>query len=106
MYYYFAQTRPKVLRLETEKRGAFLACVPLLVAEKDRKILKQLRINREIEEETMAKVPGWEVGKLNGEKIYKTIGDDELVLPGILEFYLNHSREAMEQRTSNFWYSY
>lgn len=37
MYYYFAQTRPKVLRLETEKRGAFLACVPLLVAEKDRK---------------------------------------------------------------------
>jgi len=68
--------------------------------------LKELRINREREEEIMANVPGWEVGKLGGEKIYKTVDDDTLVMPRMNEFYVTRTDLALELRKFDHWYNY
>merc|ERR1711874_591085 len=58
-----------------EMRSATLAMTPLMLAERDREYLKQLRRNRDAEEKLMADVEGWEVGTFYGHKVYKTIGD-------------------------------
>lgn len=42
-------------------RSARLAVYPMLLAERDREYLKQLRKNRDAEAELMKDVPGWEV---------------------------------------------
>jgi len=87
MYYYFKFCYPKVHHLEVEKRGAYLATQPLLLAERDRAFLKQIKLNVEEEAKLMANVPDWEVGKWRGEKIYKTLPNDSFVNPSIKEFY-------------------
>ena len=52
-------------------RSASLALEPLMLAERDREYLKQLRRNRDAEEKLMADVEGWEVGTFYGHKVYK-----------------------------------
>jgi len=89
MYYYFAQARPRIIRLEVEKNSARLACLPLLCAEKDRAHLLQIRKNRDNEEKIMENIPGWEVGKWRGEKVFKTLGEEEWVDQTLTEFYGN-----------------
>lgn len=42
-------------------RSAKMAIYPMLLAERDREYLKQLRRNRDAEAELMRDVPGWEV---------------------------------------------
>ena len=56
---------------EIEMRSASLALEPLMLAERDREYLKQLRRNRDAEEKLMADVEGWEVGTFYGHKVYK-----------------------------------
>merc|ERR1719402_282376 len=58
-----------------EMKSASLALTPLLLAERDREYLKQLRRNRDAEEKLMSDVEGWEVGTFYGHKVYKTLGD-------------------------------
>jgi NADH dehydrogenase (ubiquinone) 1 alpha subcomplex subunit 13 len=73
---------------EIEMKSASLALTPLMLAERDREFLKQLRKcveyviwtltinpklfrNRDAEEKLMANVEGWEVGTFYGHKVYK-----------------------------------
>merc|ERR1712080_818198 len=55
----------------TEMRSADLALTPLMLAERDREYLKQLRRNREAEDKLMADVEGWGTGTWYGHKVYK-----------------------------------
>lgn len=50
-------------RQKIEMRSARIALHPLLLAERDREYLKQLRRNRDEEAKLMANVKGWEVRK-------------------------------------------
>lgn len=60
MYVYYL-TAKQILREEIENRSAQLVIYPLLIAERDREYLKQLRRNRDEEAKLMANVPGWKV---------------------------------------------
>ena len=53
-----------------------LAMEPVLMAERDREYLKQLRRNRDWEAKLMDDVDGWEVGTWLGQKVYKASPDD------------------------------
>lgn len=54
-------TAKKVKRDEIEMRSAQNVIFPILIAERDREFLRQLRRNRDEEAELMKNVPGWEV---------------------------------------------
>lgn len=62
-------TRNRVLR--TEQTEAFIATHPFMVAEQERKFLLHLRAVREEERELMKNVPGWKLGTLYGEPVFK-----------------------------------
>lgn len=49
------------MKHEIEMRSSKMAIYPMLLAERDREYLKQLRRNRDAEAELMRDVPGWEV---------------------------------------------
>ncbi|VDD85803.1 unnamed protein product [Enterobius vermicularis] len=51
------------------------AMTPFLKAERDRRWLKFLKKNRDIENEVMKDVPGWKTGTWYGEPVYFTLGD-------------------------------
>merc|ERR1711862_990438 len=74
--------------LDIEMKSASLALTPLMLAERDRAFLKQLRKNRDAEEKLMGGVEGWEVGTFYGHKVYKTLKPDELPMVGFDEFYI------------------
>ena len=57
--------------MQIEKKSGMLAIQPLMLAERDREFLKQLRKNRDAEEKLMKDVEGWEVGTFYGHKVYK-----------------------------------
>uniref|UniRef100_A0A8J2RZJ1 NADH dehydrogenase [ubiquinone] 1 alpha subcomplex subunit 13 n=1 Tax=Daphnia galeata TaxID=27404 RepID=A0A8J2RZJ1_9CRUS len=86
-YYYFNHIYPGILHHRTEKTSAHLATLPMLMAEHDRAYLKHCRAMRDEEEKLMANVPGWEVGKWNGQPIYKTLDKDTFVGPQLSEYY-------------------
>ena len=75
-----------------ENRGAHLAVQPMLLAERDRKYLKFLRVQRDAEVELMADVKDWEVGTYYGEKVYKTVPD---------ELYVNYDLKIRAQDFTN-----
>lgn len=62
--YLYKLTEKKVRKDEIEMRSGKMAIYPMLLAERDRAYMKQLRINRDAEAELMKDVPGWEVGYL------------------------------------------
>lgn len=51
----------QLVRDQIEMRSAKMAIYPMLLAERDREYMKQLRRNRDAEAELMRDVPGWEV---------------------------------------------
>lgn len=51
----------QIVKDQIEMRSAKMAIYPMLLAERDREYLKQLRRNRDAEAELMKDVPGWEV---------------------------------------------
>lgn len=59
--YLYNLTYKQIVRDKIEMRSAKMAIYPMLLAERDREYLKQLRRNRDAEEKLMADVPGWEV---------------------------------------------
>lgn len=74
MYIYYLNAK-MIKREEIEMRSAQNVIFPVLIAERDREYLKQLRRNRDEEAKLMANVPGWEVGFFNeyyGIKIFVT----------------------------------
>ena len=48
---------------------------PLLLAERDRAYVKQVKKNRDAEEELMADVEGWETGTWFGQPVFHTVPD-------------------------------
>ena len=70
-YYQYKRGMRQVFKEEIEMKSASLAITPLMLAERDREYLKQLRKNRDAEEKLMSDVEGWEVGTFYGHKVYK-----------------------------------
>lgn len=64
MYLYHLNYK-QIKKNEIEMRSAKMAIYPMLLAERDREYLKQLRRNRDAEAELMRDVPGWEVSTLH-----------------------------------------
>lgn len=112
-------TAKKVRRDEIEMRSAQNVILPLLIAERDREFLRQLRRNRDEEAELMKNVPGWEVrasqtndgcllyilflylcqvGTWYGEPIFKTLPEDTLVTPIFKEFYAHADWKSYAKR--------
>ncbi|CAL4105074.1 unnamed protein product [Meganyctiphanes norvegica] len=87
--YIYYRTYKSIRQEEIEMRSATLAIEPILTAERDREFLSQLHKNREEEAKLMQNVEGWEVGKLYGEPIYKTVKEDKFIDPIIQEFYVH-----------------
>ncbi|XP_014089689.3 NADH dehydrogenase [ubiquinone] 1 alpha subcomplex subunit 13 [Bactrocera oleae] len=97
MYVYYL-TAKQILREEIENRSAQLVIYPLLIAERDREYLKQLRRNRDEEAKLMANVPGWKVGTWYGEPVYKTLPKDTLITPMFKEFYAHTDYKSAAKR--------
>jgi len=93
-------TAKQIKREEIEIRSAENCIYPLLVAERDREFLKQLRRNRDEEERLMKNVKGWEVGTWYGEPIFKTISDDILINPTFKEFYVHTDYKSFAKRAN------
>ncbi|KAJ8714446.1 hypothetical protein PYW07_002671 [Mythimna separata] len=89
--YLYYKNYKQITKDQIEMRSAKMAIFPMLMAERDRAFLKQLRRNREAERELMKDVPGWEVGTYYGEKVYNLLPPDTLVEPIYHEYYA-HSR--------------
>uniref|UniRef100_A0A2M4C2Q1 NADH dehydrogenase [ubiquinone] 1 alpha subcomplex subunit 13 n=1 Tax=Anopheles marajoara TaxID=58244 RepID=A0A2M4C2Q1_9DIPT len=85
-------------RNEIEMRSARNVIYPLLLAERDREYLKQLRRNRDEEADLMKNVEGWEVGTWYGEPVFKTLPKDKLVEPTFQEFYVHTDYKSMAKR--------
>ncbi|CAH0725042.1 unnamed protein product, partial [Brenthis ino] len=89
--YLYNITNKNIRKNEIEMRSAKMAIYPMLLAERDREYLKQLRRNRDAETELMRDVPGWEVGTYYGERVYKNVPPDTLVEPIFHEYYAHSS---------------
>lgn len=68
--------RYKVARVEQMEH--YIASEPFLLVEQERKFLRQLRILREDERELMKDHPGWKIGTLYGEPVFKTLPEGKL----------------------------
>ncbi|XP_018328231.1 NADH dehydrogenase [ubiquinone] 1 alpha subcomplex subunit 13 [Agrilus planipennis] len=88
----------KVLRDDLERRSGNFAIFPLLLAERDREYLKQLRRNRDEEADLMKNVEGWEVGTWYGEPLYKTLPKGTLVEPTYWDYYVHASSKDYIKR--------
>lgn len=86
--------------IEIESNDGHNALQPLLLAERDRQYLKQLKKNREEERELMKDVPGWVVGTYYGEPLYKTISPDTHLDPVAEEFFAH----AEPKRANEIWH--
>ncbi|KAM7347182.1 NADH dehydrogenase (ubiquinone) B16.6 subunit [Cochliomyia hominivorax] len=97
MYIYYLNAK-MIKREEIEMRSAQNVIFPVLIAERDREYLKQLRRNRDEEAKLMANVPGWEVGTWYGEPVFKTLPKDKLIDPSFSEFYAHSDWRALAKR--------
>ena len=86
-YYMYYLTDRKVTREEIEMRSCRNVMLPIVLAERDREYLKQIRRNRDEEARLMANVQGWQVGTWFGEPVYKTVKNDEWVDPSKLRYF-------------------
>jgi NADH dehydrogenase (ubiquinone) 1 alpha subcomplex subunit 13 len=75
---------------------------PLLVAERDRLMLWQMRRNRDDENELMKDVPGWVTGTWFGKPIYKTNpNQDTWIEPTFVDMYPHtRHRDMLKHITS------
>uniref|UniRef100_A0A336MTR1 NADH dehydrogenase [ubiquinone] 1 alpha subcomplex subunit 13 n=1 Tax=Culicoides sonorensis TaxID=179676 RepID=A0A336MTR1_CULSO len=96
--YIFYLSEKRLHREEVENRSAVNVMYPLLLAERDREYLKQLRRNRDEEAELMKNVKGWKVGTWYGEPVYKLASPDTLIDPSFREFYAHTDFKHMSRR--------
>ncbi|XP_058450879.1 NADH dehydrogenase [ubiquinone] 1 alpha subcomplex subunit 13 [Malaya genurostris] len=85
-------------RDEVENRSARNVMYAVLLAERDREYLKQIRRNRDEEAELMKNVKGWEVGTWYGEPVFKTLPKDKFIDPTFQEFYVHTTNKDMAKR--------
>jgi len=86
-------TKPMLRRNEIEMRSATIALYPFMRAERDRRELLQMSKNRDAEAELMKDVEGWEVGRWEGQPIFKTVAENDWVEP-IFEEHYAHSHPS------------
>ena len=84
-FYGYYLTYKGIKRREIEMRSSRLAILPLLYAERDRALMKQMRLVRDEEADLMKNIPGWEVGTFFGEPVYHTIPKGDYVEPSFQE---------------------
>lgn len=97
-YYVYHLTAKEIEREGIEMRSCRNVMLPVLMAERDRMYLKQLRKNRDDEAKLMADVPGWVVGTWYGEPIYKTHPKSKWFNPIMEEFYAHTDEENFLER--------
>lgn len=97
VYMYYLTDR-KITREEIEMRSCRNVLLPIVIAERDREYLKQIRRNRDEEKRLMANVPGWEVGTWFGDPIYKTTKQGEWIDQSYEEFYCHTARKYFLER--------
>lgn len=97
-FYIYKITERKINREDVEMRSCQFVMLPIVMAERDREYLKQIRRNRDEEAKLMANVPGWQVGTWFGEPIYKTLQPDAWVDPDYFEFYCHTNFKAAKER--------
>lgn len=85
-YVYYLTDR-EIKREQIEMRSSRNVMFPILIAERDREYLKQLRRNRDEEDRIMKNVPGWKTGTWFGEPVFKTAKPDDWQNPIMQEFY-------------------
>ncbi|XP_050732127.1 NADH dehydrogenase [ubiquinone] 1 alpha subcomplex subunit 13-like [Eriocheir sinensis] len=100
--YLYYKTYKQIRQEDIEMRSGQLALEPMMMAERDREFLKQLKRNRDEETKLMANVEGWEVGTYHGEPIYKTVPKDTFVDPLIQEYFAHGPSKAY---TKNAFFS-
>lgn len=52
----------------------------------------------------MKNVSGWKTGTYYGEPVYKTVGEEKLVDPGLNEYYVHADPKALYNRA--YWHKY
>jgi len=73
-----------------------VAVEPLMLAERDRAFLRQLRHNRNIERNLMQNVPDWQVGTLWGKPIFKNVSEEALPNVSMGEFLAHRANLEMK----------
>lgn len=102
-YLYWLNYRQVYIQ-EIEQRSSAMAIMPLIMAERDRAMLLQLRKNREEEAKLMENVDGWKVGTWYGEKVFNTFPEDYFVMPRIQEYYIHTKYSDYVTRAHlSFW---
>ncbi|EEZ99191.1 NADH dehydrogenase [ubiquinone] 1 alpha subcomplex subunit 13 [Tribolium castaneum] len=96
-YLYYLNCK-QVQANEIEMRSGRFAIFPLLLAERDREYLKQLRRNRDEEAKLMANVEGWEVGTYYGEPLFKSFDKDKLIEPMMQGYYVHAPMKDFRDR--------
>lgn len=98
-YWSMAKWNRERRRLQIEDLEARIALMPLLQAERDRRVLRMLRENLEEEAIIMKDVPGWKVG----ESVFHTT---RWVTPDIGELYALRTPEEVFNASYGFmWFS-
>ncbi|CAH0390962.1 unnamed protein product [Bemisia tabaci] len=87
----------EVMMEEVEQRSVLIALEPMLLAERDRAFLKQLRKNRDEENELMKNVPNWKTGHYYNQPLYITVPKDTLLNVPLYEYY------AHAEKSHSFW---
>lgn len=93
-FYVVKEHRKRLRVLKIEQCEHFIAAQPFLVAEQERKFLQYLRTLREEERELMKDVPGWKLGTLYGEPVFKTLPEN--VIPPMSPIDFISHRPASE----------
>nr|XP_033339363.1 NADH dehydrogenase [ubiquinone] 1 alpha subcomplex subunit 13 [Megalopta genalis] len=84
-----------------EMKSARHALQPLLEAERDRAILKHMRLIREKEAELMKNLPGWKVGQFFDEPVYMTFPEDTYIEPTWRELTIYSDLKTLNSLASN-----
>merc|ERR1711976_387600 len=93
----FAYERKMKVRAQLETMDARNALEPLYLAEQHRLMLRQLRQNRDDENELMKDRPDWETGKWKGKPLYHNI-PGRFILPPSEEYFAHtHKMSAYER---------
>ncbi|XP_076234603.1 NADH dehydrogenase (ubiquinone) B16.6 subunit [Calliopsis andreniformis] len=100
-YLYFLRYK-QVKKHQVEMRSSRLAIQPLLQAERDRALLKQLIIGQKEEADLMKVIPTWEVGTFFGEPIYHTKPKDEFREPDFEELVIHSDPKSYYQHQKKF----
>lgn len=79
--------RMRVERIEQSEH--YIAAEPFLVAEAERKFLRHLRVIREEERELMKDVPGWKVGTLYGEPVFKSLPENVIPPLTVIDYMVH-----------------